>query len=81
MTARPCPSCSVVSVVPHQSQQACIQALRDEIERVRQVLERRNEPLIADAVRHDLRPRRSCASSDGNTKNAIRVSLRCALDS
>lgn len=76
MKAWICPFCNVVSVVPHESQQACIQALQIEIERTRQVLEC-TEPLIDGTVR----PRRWCASSGGNTQNVIGASLRCAVDS
>ena len=39
MKVHVCPFCSVVSVAPHQSQQACIQALQTEIAQTRQVLE------------------------------------------
>jgi hypothetical protein len=75
-----CPFCAVVSVLPHESQQACIQALETEIERTRQVLGCRTEPLIAGTVRHDLRRRRTSASSGGKAEDEMRVSVRCTLD-
>jgi len=81
MKVHVCPFCSVVSVVPHQSQQACIQALQTEIAQTRQVLECRTERLIAGAPRRDLRAHHPCASSDGNTEHVIRLSVRCAVDS
>lgn len=40
MTFTVCPFCGVVSETPHDSQQACIEALQSEIERTRQVLTR-----------------------------------------
>ena len=81
MKVHVCPFCSVVSVVPHQSQQACIQALQSEIAQTRHVLECRTERLIAGAPRRDLRADRPCASSDGNTEHGIRLSVHCAVDS
>jgi hypothetical protein len=81
MKVHVCPFCSVVSVFPHESQQACIQALQTEIAQTRQVLECRTERLIAGAPRRDLRPQRPCASSGGNTDDVIRLSVRCAMDS
>jgi hypothetical protein len=76
-----CPFCHVVSGVPHQTQQACIDALQIEIARTRQVLERRTEPLTAGAVRHDLASRRAGASSDESMESVFRMSLRRALES
>jgi hypothetical protein len=35
-----CPFCGVVSAIPHESQQVCVDALAAEIARLRQVLER-----------------------------------------
>jgi hypothetical protein len=81
MRARVCPFCSVVSVVAHESQQACIQALQFEIEQTRQVLECRSEWPIAGAARRDLRTVHSCTSCGGNTEHVIRMSLRYAVDS
>jgi hypothetical protein len=81
MKVHVCPFCSVVSVAPHQSQQACIQALQTEIAQTRQVLECRTERLTAGAPRRDLKPHRPCAPSDGNTEDIIRLSVRCAMDS
>ena len=34
-----CPSCGVVTTVPHNTQERCIEALQDEILRIRQILE------------------------------------------
>jgi hypothetical protein len=39
MTATPCPFCGLVTGVPHETQQGCIDALNAEIARVREVLE------------------------------------------
>jgi len=38
-TARPCPFCGVVTPVPHESQQGCIEALHVEIARMRGILD------------------------------------------
>ena len=40
MKAEICPSCGVVSDVPHETQQVCIDALQREIARTRRILER-----------------------------------------
>ena len=40
-----CPFCDVVTDVPHQTQEACIDALQQEIARTRRVLERRTAAL------------------------------------
>ena len=45
MKAAVCPFCGIVSDHPHETQAACIEALRAEISRTRQVLERVTEPL------------------------------------
>lgn len=39
MTYAPCPFCGLVTGVPHETQQGCIDALHAEIARVREVLE------------------------------------------
>ncbi len=39
MTAKACPFCGLVTDVPHETQQGCIDALQDEIARVREILE------------------------------------------
>jgi hypothetical protein len=39
MTDAPCPFCGLVTGVPHETQQGCIDALHAEIARVREVLE------------------------------------------
>jgi hypothetical protein len=79
MNVRVCPFCSVVSLVPHQSQQACIQALQAEIEHTRHMLDRRTERPIAGAAVLDLRTPRSSVS-ECNAASSIRMSLRCAAD-
>lgn len=43
MNAVTCPFCGVVSEVRHETQQACIQALRAEIVHTRRVLEQTTE--------------------------------------
>jgi hypothetical protein len=45
MKAVVCPFCGVVSEAPHETQQACIEALQSEIARTRRVLENVTEPL------------------------------------
>ena len=45
MKAAVCPFCGIVSGHPHETQEACIDALQAEIRRTRQVLERVTEPL------------------------------------
>jgi hypothetical protein len=77
MTALLCPFCGVVSDVPHQTQQACIDALHSEIARTRQILAHVTEPLIGSAAHRDRRPP---APGDGHTGSAYRVSLRCAME-
>jgi hypothetical protein len=79
MNVRVCPFCSVVSVVPHQSQQACIQALQTEIEHTRHMLERMTERPIAGAAVLDLRTPRSSVS-ERSPESSMRMSLRCAAD-
>jgi hypothetical protein len=79
MNVRVCPFCSVVSVVPHQSQQACIQALQTEIEHTRHMLERMTERPIAGAAVLDLRTPRSSVS-ERSPESSMRISLRCAAD-
>jgi hypothetical protein len=39
MKSNACPFCGVVTDVPHETQQGCIDALRAEIDRTREVLE------------------------------------------
>jgi hypothetical protein len=39
MADAPCPFCGLVTGVPHETQQGCIDALHVEIARVREVLE------------------------------------------
>jgi hypothetical protein len=45
MNAVVCPFCGVVSDAPHETQQACIEALQSEIARTRRVLQNVTEPL------------------------------------
>lgn len=45
MKAVTCPFCGVVSDVPHETQETCIDALQAEIARTRHVLETMTEPL------------------------------------
>lgn len=45
MKAVVCPFCGVVSDAPHETQQACIEALQSEIARTRRVLQNVTEPL------------------------------------
>lgn len=50
MTAKqslnPCPFCGVVTDVPHETQEGCIEALHKEIARVREVLELVRDPRL-----------------------------------
>ena len=39
MIANACPFCGLVTDVPHETQQGCIDALQEEIARVREILE------------------------------------------
>ena len=50
MTAVVCPFCGIAGDHPHETQEACIDALRIEITRTRQVLERVTEPLRAPKI-------------------------------
>jgi hypothetical protein len=50
MKAVLCPFCGVVSESPHETQQACIEALQSEIERTRRVLQNVTEPLPAASI-------------------------------
>ena len=45
MKAVICPFCGVISDAPHETQQACIEALQSEIARTRKILETVSEPL------------------------------------
>jgi hypothetical protein len=81
MKASVCPLCDVVSDVPHHTQQGCIDALQQEIARIRQVLERRrNAPLVgpawSDRGRGPLSP-----PPDSNVAYGSGLSLRCTLES
>ncbi len=55
VNATNCPFCGVVTDVPHNTQQGCIDALHDEIARMRQLLEqlRLNGPTHPDEPRPD----------------------------
>ena len=50
MKVKVCPFCGVVSEGPHETQQACIDALQSEIARTRQVLQNVTEPLPAASI-------------------------------
>lgn len=45
-----CPFCGTASDIPHETQEACIEALRAEVARTREVLEKVTEPLRAPVV-------------------------------
>ena len=47
-----CPFCGVDTQVPHDTQQACIQALQAEIERVRRLLDRSRPLQTGPAMPH-----------------------------
>jgi hypothetical protein len=82
MKAFVCPFCDLVSAVPHHTQQACIDALREEIARTRQVLERRTASSIAGGVGLLRLTGRPSAPSDGQVQVKIppRLSVRCAVE-
>ena len=50
MKAVICPFCGIVSDAPHETQQACIDALLFEIKRTREILENVTEPLPAASI-------------------------------
>lgn len=56
MKAVMCPFCGVVSEIPHETQQACIEALQSEIKRTREVLDNVTEPLPAASIAQDQDP-------------------------
>ena len=56
MKAVKCPFCGVVSEVPHETQQACIEALHFEIKRTREILDNITEPLPAASIAQDQDP-------------------------
>jgi uncharacterized Zn finger protein (UPF0148 family) len=56
MKAVICPFCGVVSEAPHETQQACIEALQSEIARTRRILETVTEPLPAAAIAQENDP-------------------------
>ena len=51
-----CPFCGVTTDVPHETQEACIQALQAEIARVRSVLDHVYSVAVPDAVTDDDEP-------------------------
>jgi hypothetical protein len=53
MTPVVCPFCGMTSDIPHDTQGACIEALRAEVARTRQVLEHVTEPLRAPVISAD----------------------------
>ena len=56
MKAVICPFCGIVSESPHETQQACIQALHSEIERTRRILESVSEPLPQASIAEEQDP-------------------------
>lgn len=48
-----CPFCGMASDTPHDTQEACIEALRVEVARTREVLEHITEPLRAPVLSAD----------------------------
>lgn len=48
-----CPFCGIVCDVPHETQEVCIDALHDEIDRTRRVLRDVTEPLPPPRVAVD----------------------------
>ena len=56
MKAVMCPFCGVVSEIPHETQQACIEALQSEIKRTREVLDNVTESLPAASIAQDQDP-------------------------
>ncbi|HVL67761.1 MAG TPA: hypothetical protein VM364_10895 [Vicinamibacterales bacterium] len=48
-----CPFCGMASDLPHETQEACIDALQAEIARTRQILDTVTEPLPAPAIARD----------------------------
>jgi hypothetical protein len=53
MTSVICPFCGTASDVPHDTQEACIEALRAEVARTREILEHVTEPLPAPVLSAD----------------------------
>jgi hypothetical protein len=51
-----CPFCGVASDAPHETQQACIEALQTEISRTRKILESVTEPLPAANIADEQDP-------------------------
>jgi hypothetical protein len=41
-----CPFCGLATESPHETQEACIEALHAEISRVREIVEKRREPEV-----------------------------------
>lgn len=56
MKAVICPFCGIVSDAPHETQQACIEALQTEIERTRKILENVTEPLPPASIADEQDP-------------------------
>ncbi len=48
-----CPFCGMATEVPHDTQEACIHALQQEIQRTRKVLQQVTEPLRAPLLAAD----------------------------
>lgn len=45
-SVKPCPFCGVMTSVPHETQEGCIEALNKEIARVREILELVKDPRV-----------------------------------
>jgi hypothetical protein len=56
MKAVICPFCGIVAEAPHETQQACIDALQSEIKRTRDILENVTEPLPAASLSEEQDP-------------------------
>lgn len=56
MKAAICPFCGIASEVPHETQQACIEALHTEIERTKKILENVTEPLPPASIADEQDP-------------------------
>lgn len=56
MKAVICPFCGIVTEAPHETQQACIEALQTEIDRTRKILENVTEPLPSGSIADDQDP-------------------------
>jgi uncharacterized Zn finger protein (UPF0148 family) len=53
MRLRVCPFCGVATEVPHETQEGCIEALHEEIDRVRAILQNVRDPGDEEVRRDD----------------------------